>query len=126
MRRGGSLMVKTLTFIKRKEGTTHDECVKYHRDVHAPLVASAWSPEQLKRYAAYYLNEVVMGRTVEGAVTELPFDVVVEMWWEDEAWKYFIGEFQATPEGRKIAGDNRGFLDLEDFVLFVVEDNVIV
>lgn len=117
-------MIKTLHLVTRKAGITHDECVKHHRQVHAPLVADFWGP-RIKRYVAYYLNEVATVATIERAATELPFDMVVEIWWEDDAWNN-LSEYAKGPEFKKIIESEIAHINLEKVIPLIFDDNVIV
>lgn len=117
-------MVKMLVLLRRKAGISHDECVKHHREVHAPLVASIWGAK-MKKYVAHYVNEVMAGQRIQGTVTEPPFDMIVEQWWENEAWNT-MRELRKTPEGKKISQDEKEFLDMENLVSFIVEENAIL
>ena len=107
-------MVKVMHFLPRNKAMTHDECIKYHREVHAPFAASLMGP-MLKRYVAYYLEES----------PDMPFDLVVEQWFDDEGWKK-MEEFHKTPEYQRLRQDNDKFLDPDKILSRTFEENVII
>ena len=72
-------MVKLVETIKRKEGTTHEEFVKYWKEIHAPIIAK--NIPYLVRYVQHYPVQLDMKK-------EAPYDGIAELWWEDvESWQ---------------------------------------
>lgn len=112
-------MIKTLNFLKRNKNMTHVECVKHHREVHAPLVLATWGKANVtcKRYVAYYLDEP----------SNVPYDMVVEQCLEDEDWKK-LQELRRSPAYEKVRQDYRVMFDGEmgQLVFATFEQNVII
>ena len=79
----------------------------------------------LHEYVAYYINETYAHVSIGGAKVQPPYDMVVEIWLDDETWQN-LGTFLKTPEGRKIPEDETHWLDQESPVTLVVEENVII
>lgn len=43
-------MIRLVTLLKRKSGTTHDEFLRYWFDVHGPLIANSAAAQFVRRY----------------------------------------------------------------------------
>lgn len=76
---------KILLFMKRRPGMTFEAFQDYYENHHAPLCAKYASG--ISRYVRRYLTPHPNPET--GAREELPFDVITELWFEDE--KIFRG-----------------------------------
>ena len=76
---------KILLFMKRRPGMTFEAFQDYYENHHAPLCAKYASG--ISRYVRRYLTPHPNPET--GAQEELPFDVITELWFEDE--KIFRG-----------------------------------
>ena len=76
---------KILLFMKRRPGMTFEAFQDYYENHHAPLCAKYASG--ISRYVRRYLTPHPNPET--GAHEELPFDVITELWFEDE--KIFRG-----------------------------------
>jgi hypothetical protein len=87
--RGNSVMAqkifKILLFMKRRPGMTLEAFQDYYENHHAPLCVKYASG--MKRYQRRYLTPQRNPET--GAIEELPFDVITELWYDDE--KVFRG-----------------------------------
>ena len=112
-------MVKIMHFLKRTEGTTHEECIRHHREVHIPMVKASIlgsGPTLLKKYVAYYFDEV----------PDMQYDLLVEQWYDDEGWETYQ-EFTKTPEYRKLQKDSdEHLLDRATKFLLKFETNEII
>ena len=77
------MMLKVVTFLKRREGLTREEFRKYYEDHHAPFGVKLLLPE-VRRYFRRYVTPMVHPVTGE---TEAGFDydVVMETWFDDQA-----------------------------------------
>jgi uncharacterized protein (TIGR02118 family) len=72
---------KILMFMKRRPGMTMAEFQDYYENHHAPLCAKSISG--VSRYVRRFVTPHPNPDT--GASGELPFDVITELWFEDEA-----------------------------------------
>jgi uncharacterized protein (TIGR02118 family) len=72
---------KILYFMKRRPGISVAAFQDYYENHHAPLCAKYASG--MKRYERRYLTAHPNPET--GATDELPFDVITELWFDDEA-----------------------------------------
>ena len=72
---------KILLFLKRRPGMTPDAFRDYYENHHAPLCAKYASG--ISRYMRRFVMPAPDCAT--GASEELPFDVITELWFEDEA-----------------------------------------
>ena len=79
---------KILLFMKRRPGMSKEAFQDYYENHHAPLCEKYTSG--VKRYLRRFLTPHVNPET--GADDELQFDVITELWFEDEA------VFRATVE----------------------------
>jgi hypothetical protein len=72
---------KILFFMKRRPGMTVEAFQDYYENHHAPLCATYSSG--MRRYIRRFLNAHPNPDT--GVSDELEFDVITELWFEDEA-----------------------------------------
>jgi hypothetical protein len=72
---------KILLFMKRRPGMTFEAFKDYYENHHAPLCAKYASG--VSRYVRRFLTPHPNPET--GASDELQFDVITELWFEDEA-----------------------------------------
>ena len=72
---------KILLFMKRRPGMTLEAFRDYYENHHAPLCAKYASG--VSRYVRRFLTPHPNPETGESA--ELPYDVITELWFEDEA-----------------------------------------
>ena len=77
----GDKTYKILLFMKRRPGMTMEAFRDYYENRHAPLCASYASG--MKRYIRRFLEPQPNPET--GASDELQFDVITELWFDDEA-----------------------------------------
>ncbi|GEM_PF-1581153 len=117
-------MIKAMHFCTRKKGTTHEECIRHHREVHAPLAKSILGPK-IKRYVGHYVKQAIAQPTIAGGGADLPFDFVAEIWLDDEVWNS-MAEFHKSPDGLRIVKDEEKFIDRAKMWAVTFEDNVIV
>ncbi len=109
---------------------THEECVKHHREIHAPMVARSALGRSIKKYVGHY-PEQAQGWTMspdgtpKGIAVESPYDVIAELWFDEDTYKN-LGEFRKSPEGRAINQDEGNWMDRKKMVTIVFEDNVII
>ena len=109
-------MVKVIAMLKRKDGLTLEEFLRYWKGKHGPLILKLF-PE-LKRYVQ---NTPV--RLPRGG--ELQFDGIAELWFDDlESWRR-AADFYLGDEGKPIRDDEERFLDRSKLVFFVAEEKLV-
>jgi uncharacterized protein (TIGR02118 family) len=99
---------KILLFLKRRPGMTVEEFKDYYENRHVPLCSKYTSA--LSRYIRRYLTPHPNPDT--GAKDELPYDVITEMWYEDEAAYRTAVEYLSTsimPD--EIVADEKNLFD---------------
>jgi len=98
--------------------------VKHHREIHMPLVKHLLG-HGMRRYVAHYVDEAVAHMTLGWTQVPPPYDIIVEIWYEDETWEN-LEAFFATPEGRRIPEDEKHWLDQESLITMVTEQYQII
>ena len=73
-------MFKAVAMIKRKPGTTREDLIRHYEANHVPLAIKA--VPNLKRYVRHYITP--FGNDVYGVDQEPPYDVITEIWFDDE------------------------------------------
>lgn len=80
MGRCGMIYWKILLFMKRKPGMSVEDFRDYYENNHVPLCAPYM--EGINRYFRRYLEP--QPHAESGACDDLPYDVISEMWFENE------------------------------------------
>ena len=111
-------MIKMIIAIKRREGMTHEEFVRYQREVHRPLLLSI--PE-----AGRYIKRFVVSYPVAAPDYSGPdYDCVVEGWFESMADMnalYFSENFL-----KNVDPDHKNFMDLSAYRRLVSVEEVVL
>lgn len=109
-------MVKTIGFLVRKEGLTHEEFTKHWVEIHAPL---AHAVPGIRRYV---LTHILEERTrPDIPQLNVPIDGIAELWYDDrEAMERSF----ATPESKALHAD--GALFIGRIATFTTEEQVII
>ena len=111
-------MIKMIITIKRREGMTHEEFVRYQREIHMPLLMSI--PE-----ARQYIRRFVVSYPVSAPDYSGPdYDSVVEAWFdgmEDMNALYSSENFLS-----KVGPDHENFMDLSAYGRIVAEEEVVM
>ena len=117
-------MIKQLTLCTKRPDISHEQCIKHHREIHMPLVKSLLG-QSMHRYIAHYVDHTVAKISTDW--TEVPprWDIVVESWREDEAWKGLADYFK-TPQGRQIPEDEKLWLDQGSLISLVCHEYQII
>lgn len=99
-------MIKMIITIRRREGMSHEEFVRYQRDVHRPLLMAI--PE-----TGRYMRRFVVSYPIPAPDYSGPdYDSVVEAWFdsmEDMNALYFSENFLS-----KVDPDHANFMDSEN------------
>ncbi len=107
-------MLKQVLLLKRRPGMSREEFIDYYENHHSKLVEPFMT--QARRYVRRYATP--QKNPITGAVVELDFDVITEIWWDSRE------DLKAA--GRKIveSGISRAIYEDEE-KLFATHDNPI-
>ena len=83
---------KILLFMKRKPGMTMEQFMDYYENHHVPLCLKYSSA--VNRYIRRFITPLPHAES--GTCDELPYDVVTELWFDDEAVFKGTAEYLAT------------------------------
>ena len=109
-------MVKVIVMLKKKDGLTQEEFLRYWEQEHGPLVMKLLPG--VKRYVQNHAVRPALGR-------ELQIDGIVELWFEDTESSRAAADFIKSDEGKAIRDDEDKFLDRSKMVFFTAEEKVI-
>lgn len=104
--------------IKRRPGMTHDEFVRYQREVHRPLLMAI--PE-----ARRYIKHFVVSYPIAPPDYSGPdYDTIVEGWFDgmDDMNALYLPENFLT----KVDPDHANFMDLSSYGRIVAEEEVVI
>ena len=112
-------MFKAMVMIKRRRGMSMEDFINYYETRHAPLGAS--KVPNMKRYVRHFIRPY--GNDVYGADAEPPYDVLTEIWFDDEA-EFQRGMAMLTePETAAIIGaDEEMLFDKSSIRFMIMED----
>jgi len=97
---------KILLLMKRKPGISMEEFRNYYENNHVPLCAPYMSG--ISRYVRRYLTP--QQHAESGTCEELPYDVVTEMWFDnEEAYKGTLGYITTTVMPDNVVQDELNF-----------------
>lgn len=110
-----STMYKILLPMKRKQGISTEDFRDYYENHHAPLAARYSAA--LTRYVRNYLEPHPHPET--GAPTEPPYDVITELWFDDEATYLSTLKYLSTTQmPTEIIEDEERLFDRSSFCIF--------
>ena len=108
---------KIMLFMKRRPGMSIEAFRDYYENSHAPLCAKNISG--VSRYVRRYIDPRPHPET--GPVDELPFDVITELWFEDEAvFHATLNYITTTTMPDNIVEDERNLFDRTSFRIATV------
>ena len=112
-------MIKVITLLHRRPGMTREEFIEYYESNHRLI-----GEKYLKPYASRYVRRFCRPATADVLKpAEPPCDVVMEIWFPDQA--AFDGAMAdlSTPEAQaEIVADEEKLFDREKMVSFVVDE----
>lgn len=111
-------MIKMIITIKRREDMSHEEFVRYQREIHRPLLQSI--PEAHQYIRRFVVSYPILAPDYSGP----SYDSVVEAWFdsmEDMNALYFSENFVG-----KVAPDHVNFMDLSSYGRIVAEEDVVI
>ncbi|MGD9602913.1 MAG: EthD domain-containing protein [Gammaproteobacteria bacterium] len=113
-------MFKVMILIRRKPGMSMEEFIRYYETSHAPLGAS--KVPNMKRYVRHFLRPY--GNAVYGTDPASQYDVVTELWFDDEADFQRGMAYLTEPETARIIGeDEEKLFDKSSIRFYVVEEH---
>lgn len=120
-------MIKVVVLLKRRAGLSHEEFMNYYEQQHVPLVRKLLPT--IGRYTRSYLGgrESVSEHRQEGQKgSPTPyFDVITEVWFEDEAaYDHFVGALKDPQTSQRLGEDEAKFLDPSVIQTFRVEERI--
>ena len=110
-------MHKILLFMKRRPGMSVEAFRDYYENSHAPLCAKYSSG--MDRYIRRYIDPQPHPET--GAFDDPPFDVITELWFENEkVFKATLRYITTTVMSDEIVADEKNLFDRASFRIATV------
>lgn len=103
------MTIKTIVLARRKEGTTHEECLRYLEENHVPLV------KQLPNLQRYTTSTPL-------DPDEAGYDAIGQLWFETAE------DLEAaldSPEWNRVLQDAENFVDVEELITVTVDDETL-
>lgn len=115
-------MLKLVTLIPRKQGTSREQFIDHYENRHVPLIEANFN--QFARYVRNYPVGGNLHYAGMAAVPDAPFDAVTEHWFESQAdFDAMMAQFEGDPElAQKVAEDETRFCDTAGMVMLLVEE----
>ena len=105
----GKTAYKILLFMKRRPGLSMEEFQDYYENNHVPL-ALKYDAGAITRYVRRYIQP--QPHAESGTHEELPYDVVSELWFEDEAaWKGTVDYLSTSVMPDDVVEDEKKVFD---------------
>jgi uncharacterized protein (TIGR02118 family) len=106
-------VIKIVMMVRRRSDLTHEQFRDHYEKVHAPLAQSLFTT--LRGYVRNYAQNTLAG-------AETGFDVITELWFDDEqGWKEAVAAM-ATPGGQALQMDEESFMDRPATVAMRVQE----
>lgn len=113
----GKKIYKVVEFMKRRPGMSVEEFRDYYENRHAPLCEKYC--QNLVRYVRRYIDPLPHPETGPG--DDLPFDVMTELWLEDEdAFNSLVGYITTTIMPDEVIEDEKQLFDRSSFRITTV------
>ena len=101
---------KILLLMKRKSGISMAEFRDYYENHHVPLAMKHGGGVKLSRYVRRYLEP--QRHAESGTNEELPYDVITELWFDDEAmWRGTVAYLSETVMPAAVVEDEKNLFD---------------
>jgi uncharacterized protein (TIGR02118 family) len=110
-------MIKTVSLLVRKEGSSHEDFVRHWREIHGPL---AYACPGVARYTQTEVKASSF-RTDGVAALDVAVDGIAELWFADRA---ALDQFNAAPATRRLREDGTKFIGRQ--ISFTTEERVII
>jgi uncharacterized protein (TIGR02118 family) len=113
------MSVKAIAMLARKPGLSETDFVRYYEECHAPLILSI--APQIRDYRRNYLRRE--GSILAEGARSPDFDVVTELWFEDEAgFAAAMAAFTDPVNAARIARDEENLFDRSRTMFFVATE----
>lgn len=115
-------MLKAIVLLKRRADITVDQFMDHYENRHVPLVREVLP--SIGKYVRNYLDtkSVSAGRQ-EGDAPSPYFDVITELWFQDDAaYQDFIDALADPEVSRRLQEDEERFLDRSIVQTYAVEE----
>jgi hypothetical protein len=101
---------KILLFMKRRPGMSVADFRDYYENHHVPLALRHGGGVKLARYVRRYLEP--QPHAESGTNAELPYDVITELWFDDEAtWRGTVHYLSTTVMADAVVADELNLFD---------------
>jgi len=110
-------MIKTVSLLVRKDGSSHQDFVKHWRDIHGPL---AHACPGVARYTQTDIKSSSFRTDGVGAL-DVSVDGIAELWFADQA---ALDAFNASPATRRLREDGTKFIGRQ--ISFTTDETVII
>ncbi len=101
---------KILLFMKRRPGMSVEAFRDYYENQHVPLAMKHGGGVKLSRYVRRYLEP--QPHAESGTNEELPYDVITELWFDDEAmWRGTVQYLSTTVMVDAVVEDEKNLFD---------------
>ena len=113
-------MFKAIVMIKRKPGMSMEDFIDYYETRHAPLGAS--KVPNMKRYVRHFIRPY--GNAVYGRDAEPPYDVLTEIWFDDQAdFERGMAYLTESETAAIIGADEEKLFDKSSIRFMIMEDH---
>jgi uncharacterized protein (TIGR02118 family) len=112
-------MIKIVALLKRRPDLTLEEFSRYYEHQHAPLAARSIPPEVARAIKRYVQNHAIR---LGGSRTDLPYDCVTEIGFDDVAGMQLWTTWYLGEGGRVLRDDEENFLDIGRRVVIVADE----
>jgi uncharacterized protein (TIGR02118 family) len=110
-------MIKTVSLLVRKDGTSHVDFMKHWREIHGPL---AYACPGVARYTQTEVKSSSFRTDGVGPI-DVAVDGIAELWFEDQA---ALDLFSASPATARLREDGTLFIGRQ--ISFRTEETVII
>jgi hypothetical protein len=116
-------MIKQMDIFHRKPGMTREAFIEHYETSHAPLIVETLPVfEDYRRSFTLPGASLALGGT-RGTPHDPAFDVIIEVWFENQAKIDKIGRILADPEkARRLSDDEGQFIDRQRMTIFFVDE----
>jgi uncharacterized protein (TIGR02118 family) len=110
-------MIRTVSLLVRKDGSSHADFMKHWREIHGPL---AYACPGVARYVQTEIKSSSF-RTDGVAALDIQVDGIAELWFENQA---ALDLFSASPATRRLREDGTTFIGRQ--ISFATDEKVII
>jgi len=120
-------MLHLIFCLRRLPQLSRQECQRYWREQHAPLVRAHAAALGIHRYVqAHTVDHPVAEAAAAARGAPEPFDGVAELWFDADELLRLMQTDSGTEAAGALLEDERRFIDLARSPIFFAEDYVVV